>query len=581
MDQYVYEFISKQTGDPIVEWRTCKASWEKFAIFQSDLDFLEKMSPTFGGKKFQIPLPTLCPEERQRKRLCLRNERKLYRRKCDFSGKSIISAFSPDKSYKVYDQDIWLSDKWSWLDYWVALSNWQAGFDFNKPFSQQFKEMHDKVPVQALISTYNENCSYTSICGYCKNCYLITASENSEDCFYGHLIQDCRDVIDCCFAFNSERSYGCVDIKKCFNCYYLISSYGCNDCYYSVNLENCNSCFLSNNLSNKSYIFENKQLTKEEYQKKVEEFTKENRLSRVHLYPVMQKAFYKNLVWYRNEKVFGNLINDSSDVIMSVDVDKWEHIKYCQIAVDGDNLMDCCNVYINNHLSYEVMSGLSTNCNIFSGFIFNCDHTILSYNCNTCSFLFGCSGLRNQKYCIFNKQYSPSEYEQLVAKIIAHLQSTGERWEFFDQQTSSFGYNETVAQDFMPLTKEEALKKWFKRSDYEDPFPHSDKILKVDELPQDIHDVSDDILNQVILCEVSGKPFRIIAQELEFYRKHNLPLPRRHPDQRYFDRMQLRPWRNLYLRNCDKCGKEMLSAYPKENEFKIYCEECYNREIYW
>ena len=50
--------------------------------------------------------------------------------------------------------------------------------------------------------------------------------------------------------------------------------------------------------------------------------------------------------------------------------------------------------------------------------------------------------------------------------------------------------------------------------------------------------------------------------ELEFYRKHNLPLPRKHPDVRHEERMKLRPGRTLYLRNCDQCEKEMLSVYP-------------------
>jgi hypothetical protein len=49
------------------------------------------------------------------------------------------------------------------------------------------------------------------------------------------------------------------------------------------------------------------------------------------------------------------------------------------------------------------------------------------------------------------------------------------------------------------------------------------------------------------------KPFKIISQELEFYRKHNLPIPRRHPDQRHLDRMALRNPRKLFDRKCDKC----------------------------
>lgn len=86
----VYEFISKQTnpaasdgaGDPIVERKTCTVSGQSFAIYQSDLDFYNKISPTFAGQKFQIPTPTLCPEERLRRRLLFKNERKLFRSTC-------------------------------------------------------------------------------------------------------------------------------------------------------------------------------------------------------------------------------------------------------------------------------------------------------------------------------------------------------------------------------------------------------------------------------------------------------------------------------------------------------------------
>ena len=87
----VYEYISKQTnpaasdgaGDPIVERKICKVSGQSFAIFKSDLEFYDKISPVFNGKKYLIPTPRLCPEERQRRRLMFRNERKLYRRNCD------------------------------------------------------------------------------------------------------------------------------------------------------------------------------------------------------------------------------------------------------------------------------------------------------------------------------------------------------------------------------------------------------------------------------------------------------------------------------------------------------------------
>lgn len=70
------------------------------------------------------------------------------------------------------------------------------------------------------------------------------------------------------------------------------------------------------------------------------------------------------------------------------------------------------------------------------------------------------------------------------------------------------------------------------------PLPKVDKTIAAKKLPEDIVEIPDDILNWAIECEVTKKPFRIIRQELEFYRKHSLPIPKRHPDQRRIDRME-------------------------------------------
>ncbi|MDR0650606.1 MAG: hypothetical protein LBG59_04305 [Candidatus Peribacteria bacterium] len=199
---------------------------------------------------------------------------------------------------------------------------------------------------------------------------------------------------------------------------------------------------------------------------------------------------------------------------------------------------------------------------------------------NNSSNLFGCIGLRGKEYCILNKQYTKEEYETLVPKIIEKMKADGERGEFFPAFISPFGYNETLADDYFPLTKEEALAKGFVRSDFEAPLPQAEKMIKGSQLPIDSTEVSEDILKTAIICEVSGRPFMLVKPELEFYRNHQLPLPRKHPDVRYAERMALRNPRALHLRMCDKCGKEMVSMYPTEDTRKIYSEMCYQQEIY-
>jgi hypothetical protein len=48
MQKEVYEFISKQTQDPILERRTCEITGQEFPIFQGDKDMLDKLSPVIG-----------------------------------------------------------------------------------------------------------------------------------------------------------------------------------------------------------------------------------------------------------------------------------------------------------------------------------------------------------------------------------------------------------------------------------------------------------------------------------------------------------------------------------------------------
>jgi hypothetical protein len=120
----------------------------------------------------------------------------------------------------------------------------------------------------------------------------------------------------------------------------------------------------------------------------------------------------------------------------------------------------------------------------------------------------------------------------------------------------------------------------FNWSTYESPFPKVDKIIPANKLPNNILDIPDDILNWAIECSISKKPFKIIKSELEFYREHNLGVPRIHPDFRHLERIKLRNERKLYDRNCDKCNNQLKSTFPTDCEEIIYCDACYNKSIY-
>ncbi len=147
---------------------------------------------------------------------------------------------------------------------------------------------------------------------------------------------------------------------------------------------------------------------------------------------------------------------------------------------------------------------------------------------------------------------------------------TGLKWEinYIDREWNTY-----------KSLKEVWKKTVFKWSTAEAPFPKVEKIISADKLPKNIVEIPDDILNWAIECEITKKPFRIIKQELDFYRKNNLPIPKIHPDQRHIERLKLRNPRKLFARKCDKCGKDIQTTYAPERPEIIYCEECYSKEI--
>ena len=157
MDKQVYTFISQKTSDPIVERRTCSVSGKEFAIFASEKKMLEKLSRTFNNETFTFPLPTICPEERQRMKLAQIDQTKLHKRKCSGTGEDIISNHSPDSPYKVYSQKYFWSDAYDGKEY-------GRDYDFSRPFFEQFHDLDREVPHPSLHTDFlkDVNSAYTN-----------------------------------------------------------------------------------------------------------------------------------------------------------------------------------------------------------------------------------------------------------------------------------------------------------------------------------------------------------------------------------------------------------------------------------
>jgi len=522
----------------------CQNCNNEFIIDSQDKAFYDRI---------QVPEPTFCPQCRFQRRFMWRNTRALYKRKNDFTGGEVISTISQDKPYKVYDYKTWWSDDMDALQY-------GRNYDFNKPFFEQYKELLLDVPKIALFNGNAVNAEYCSHCVNNKNCYLSSACLDDENIYYSNRVVDSRDCRDVYIASKCELCYENALCENSSRLFFSLKSRECLDSFFLYDCRNCTHCFCCTNLRNKQYHIFNKPYTKEEYFEKLKQID-------IGSYANLQKvkeqfqelyldAIHRFATVNRSVDSTGDNINNAKNCIHCFNVyDGIEDCKYMEWA--GYSLKDTYDgspgVGI-GELIYEAVDtggagGKASFKNMFSIVAWDCMDVRYVYNCHSGSGLFGCVGIKRRDYCILNKQYTKEEYIEMVPKIIQHMNdmpyidSNGRKYgygEFFPAELSPFCYNETIAQELFPLTKEQAIEQGYKWKDSET------KDIKIDmyKLPNHIKDVDDDILKQVIECEHKGEcneqctqAFKIIPQELDFYRKYGFPLPRLCPNCRHYRRL--------------------------------------------
>jgi hypothetical protein len=112
--------------------------------------------------------------------------------------------------------------------------------------------------------------------------------------------------------------------------------------------------------------------------------------------------------------------------------------------------------------------------------------------------------------------------------------------------------------------------------------------LESERLLDNIKDVRDDILKEIIGCAHKGEcacrcttAFKITKQELDFYRFHNLPIPRLCHNCRHVRRVKNQSSMRLWHRKCmnEGCNNEFETSYAPERSEIVYCEQCYQQEV--
>lgn len=564
----------------------CTQCKKEFEVTDSNKAFYQKMDALE---------PVMCPTCRHQQRVAWRNERVLHPNTCALCKKSIISSYSVDpvegreKPFTVYCQECWWSEKWDPISYGVDVNE-------STPFFEQFKKLQSAVPRSALLNSNSENSTYTNLTANNKNCYLLFSNGygHNEDCYYGTMFAKNRNCIDGIQLEQCELCYECTDCSECFN---LVKGQMCSQCtdsYFLEDCRNCTNCFMCKGLRNKEYCIKNKQYSKDEYENIVRSYDLKSRSgmkkaqSEFDGFRLTLPSVYSFQL--QSEECTGDYIIRSARCVNCFDTTDTENCENLQYSVNHNKDVYDCSYTGGLENGLEIMGCVGAynclGCNIIWWDVANLSYCEMMFN--SAQDCFGCIGLRGKKFCILNKQYPEEEYRFVKSKIIERMKQAGEWGYFFPAYLSPFGYNETLAQDYFPIQKEAARALGFNWND-RTPGTFGRGDIESNDVPDTIGDITDDILEKKLTCEKCQRNYKLVKQELEFYRKLRVPIPTQCFECRHLERLDRRRPRTLWPRMCmcDKnehghsgqCAEKFETSYSPDRLELVYCTACYQKEV--
>ncbi len=579
------------------ETKNCQNCKNDFVIESEDFSFYEKI---------KVPPPTFCSQCRMQRRMMFRNERNFYRAKCNLCKKNIISIFDPEIVPRILCSQCWWGDEWDGTEQGVD-------YDPNRNFFDQFRELQLKTPFMHLVVGYSTlvNSEYVNHAGACKNCYLLFNADYCENVYYSSTMTHIKDTSDCIMMNKTELSYGSIagDGSR------VMFSENCPESvnvWYSKDCMGCTDCFGCVNLHQKSYHIFNEPYSREDYYHKIKEMRLDlhstHKSIREGIYDFWNKFPRKYMYGRMNHNSTGVYVYGSKNAKDCFQVAGVEDSRYCQLVtappfannydvtewgMGVESCIDSITVGAGaNDIKY--CSGVWDN-------VRNVEYSRYIVSSNNC---FGCVNLRKKEYCILNKQYSKEEYEKFKAQIIEdmkknpYVDSHGRVWsygDFFPYDLALYPYNASFADQYFELPKEKIIESGWGYKDTKKP-EHSPTV-RTEDIPDSIFDIRDDFVNEILSCESCSKPYRIAKGELELLKRFEIPVPRSCPDCRHMARVRRMNPPKLWSRACmcgstgspqatgnhgheGKCEVEFETSYAPERPEIVYCEKCYQQEVY-
>ncbi|MBU0706115.1 hypothetical protein KJ657_04630 [Patescibacteria group bacterium] len=366
-------------------------------------------------------------------------------------------------------------------------------------------------------------------------------SGNCRDTYYCEDSRALTNSVDCAFCESCELCYECVDCLNCYNSNFSQDCTNCEDIHFSYDLRRCRHCIGCVGLRDKEYCIFNQQKTEEEYEKALQTLDTSKpeiiTLLDQRLEELKRKVPRMFVHQFDTQDCSGDYIYHSKNCYRCFDTRHSEDSGYIfQANLDKGTTdsWDCGPVPTGLELCYDVcLAHYSFNCRhlYWCGYLKDCQYTTNSFNSKN---LFGCHYLDKKEdgYYILNQKVEEGFYRETTKKISEDLKSRG-IYSIYDLLNK----NPDEEPIFCPKTQ------------------------------------------RARQCVVCGEGFELVDAEVKFYDEMDIMYPVKCPECRNMQRTRLRNDRTMYKRKCDSCKSTLISTYPPDSPYIVYCLDCYWKHI--
>jgi len=548
---------------------TCELSGKKWDMSEEEIGWY---------KKLNVPPSKLHPRTRWYATSGFFVENQWWWNKHAETGEPVLTGVHPATGLRVLPDEEWFDKDFS-----------EKGTDYqtDQPFFDQFRKLQLAVPTNATRNFQKVENSIAMGSGKCVNSYFVCASEAKNSFFTLTSIE----LEGTCMAVWSDSATDCFmlsDSSEVHSSKFVIDSYQVLNSQFVCLCKDVADCFFVTNQSHKRFMWKDEQLTEEEYKKRLAEIDFSCRSKMEEL----AKEFYDYLntkaVW--PERTVINSPDCTGEYL--IDCNNLKHSFGCVKSYDSFWVSHIYNQSNND----AFCSGLAWGCDYcyqssdlgkcskikFGNHLVSCLEMEYCTNCYNCEFCFGCVGLNHKKYHIFNKEYSEEEYWTRVDELKCAMLERGEYGDFFPLEFAPGYYKQGGPTLYMMAEPEELEAMGALQFD-----PESEGAVGIDldkatdpiassEVPDCFPEDANEWVGKPILDESINRRYSFIQPEIDYYKKHQLPLPTTHFTRRVQNLSWLMNAAKFEQRECGKCNKSIEVAMNKTFPDRIvYCMDCY------